>query len=91
MLFFSGKSVYKGIALGPVAVLKPQDQQVKRTKVQDADAEIFRLGRAGEQARQQFVVLYEKAVRKFGKPVPRFLSLEAIRAGSRFQGQVIRR
>ncbi len=37
MLKFSGKAVYKGIVLGPVAVLKKNDQQVKRIKVEDAD------------------------------------------------------
>lgn len=37
MLKLSGKAVYKGIAMGPVAVLKKDDQQVKRTKVTDAD------------------------------------------------------
>ena len=67
MLNFSGKSVYKGIALGPVAVLKTHDQQVKRTKIKDADEEIFRLGRAGEQARQQLAALYEKAVQEVGE------------------------
>jgi len=67
MLKFSGKPVYKGVALGPVAVLKPHDQQVKRTKVENADEEIFRLGEAGEQTRLQLAALYDKAVREVGE------------------------
>lgn len=39
MLKLSGKPVYKGIAFGPVAVLRLRDQQIKRIKVEDADAE----------------------------------------------------
>lgn len=33
----SGKAVYKGIVMGPVAVLKKEGQQVKRCKVEDAE------------------------------------------------------
>lgn len=67
MLKLSGKSVYKGIAFGPVAVLRPRDQQVKRTRIEDADAEIFRLGKAGGQAMNQLKGLYEKAVKEVGE------------------------
>lgn len=35
MLRLSGKVVYKGIVLGSVSVLKKNDQQVKRQKVED--------------------------------------------------------
>ncbi len=67
MLRLSGKSVYKGVALGPVAVLKPHDQQVRRMRVDDADAEISRLGKAGEQAVLQLQALYDKAVKEVGE------------------------
>ena len=40
MMRFSGKTVYKGIQMGPVLVLKGNDSQVKRDKIQDADAEV---------------------------------------------------
>ncbi len=63
----SGKSVYKGITIGPVAVLKKDGQQVKRNKITDADAEIARLGQAGEKAQAQLQKLYEKAVREVGE------------------------
>lgn len=63
----SGKAVYKGIVMGPVAVLKKEGQQVKRCKVEDVDAEIFRLGKAGEQSQRQLQKLYEKAVKEVGE------------------------
>ncbi|MDE6607326.1 MAG: phosphoenolpyruvate--protein phosphotransferase [Lachnospiraceae bacterium] len=67
MLRLSGKTVYKGVALGKVVVLKEDDCQVKRRKVLDADTEIFRLGKAGEQARLQLQELYDKAVKEVGE------------------------
>ena len=39
MQSFQGKSVYKGIVMGPVVVLKKNDYQVKRTKIEDAQKE----------------------------------------------------
>lgn len=67
MLKLSGKAVYKGIVLGPVAVLKKDDQQVKRTKITDADEELTRLGKAGEKAKLQLQKLYDKAVKEVGE------------------------
>ena len=34
---YKGKSVYKGIALGPVVVFQKNDVQVKREKITDAE------------------------------------------------------
>lgn len=67
MLNFSGKPVYKGVALGSVVVLKPQDQQVKRKKISDANEEILRFEQAGKQAKQQLAALYEKAIQEVGE------------------------
>ncbi len=67
MVKLSGKSVYKGIVLGPIAVLKKDDQQVKRVKITDADAELGRLGKAGEQAKEQLQALYDKALKEVGE------------------------
>lgn len=63
----SGKAVYKGVVLGPVAVIKKDDQQVKRVKITDADAEQARVGKATEKAKNQLQSLYEKAVREVGE------------------------
>ncbi len=67
MLKLSGKSVYKGIVLGPVTVLGKEDAQIKRTKITDADAEIARVGKAGEQAQAQLQKLYDKALKEVGE------------------------
>ena len=63
----SGKSVYKGVAFGPVMVLKKKDHLVKRTKIEDAEAEIQRVQKAGEQAALQLQQLYNKAVKEVGE------------------------
>ena len=67
MVKLSGKAVYKGVIIGPVAVLKKDDQQVKRTKITDVDAELARLEQAGTQAQEQLQKLYDKAVREVGE------------------------
>ena len=43
MQCFQGKSVYKGIAMGPIVVLKKDDYQVKRTRIEDPEAEVKRV------------------------------------------------
>lgn len=63
----SGKSVYKGIAVGPAAVLKKSDQQVKRRKTEDAEVEIARIREASAAAKEQLQRLYEKAVAEVGE------------------------
>ena len=67
MQSFLGKSVYKGIVLGPVVVLKKSDCQVRRNKIEDTEAEIKRVQKAGEQAREQLQKLYDKAVKEVGE------------------------
>lgn len=67
MLEFSGKSVYKGIVMGPVVVLKKQECAVKRVKIHDEKWELKRLAVAVEQAKQQLQGLYEKALKEVGE------------------------
>lgn len=67
MIKFSGKSVYKGIAVGPAAVLKNHDFQVKRERIEDAQAEIKRVEEAVEKSQEQLGLLYEKAVKEVGE------------------------
>lgn len=67
MQSFFGKSVYKGIVMGPVVVLKNTDFQVRRKKIEDADSEKQRVKQAGEQAAEQLKRLYDKAVKEVGE------------------------
>lgn len=64
---FLGKSVYKGIALGPVLVLDKKDSTVKRKRVETPDSEIERLEAAIYTAKEQLENLYQKAVKEIGE------------------------
>ncbi|MCI8464703.1 MAG: phosphoenolpyruvate--protein phosphotransferase [Lachnospiraceae bacterium] len=64
---FSGKTVYKGIALGPVRVLKNQDSPIRRKKISDAEAEICRVTGAKRQAKEKLQTLYDRALKEVGK------------------------
>lgn len=67
MQYFQGKSVYKGIVMGPVAVLKKNDYQVKRALIEDPEAEVKRVKEAVEVSKKQLGRLYDKAVREVGE------------------------
>lgn len=66
MIRKSGKSVYKGFALGKIHVLKKNDYSVRRKSIEDVDAEIARVHQAKEQANEELQVLYEKALVEVG-------------------------
>ena len=67
MQCFQGKSVYKGIAMGPIVVLKKDDYQVKRTRIEDPEAEVKRVDAALEKSKEQLQKLYDKAVKEVGE------------------------
>ena len=67
MQCFQGKSVYKGIAMGPIVVLKKNDYQVKRTRIEDPEAEVKRVDEALKASQEQLQKLYDKAVREVGE------------------------
>ena len=67
MQCFQGKSVYKGIVMGPVAVLKKNDYQVKRARIEDPEEEVKRVEEAVEVSKKQLGRLYDKAVREVGE------------------------
>ncbi|MGN1377791.1 MAG: phosphoenolpyruvate-utilizing N-terminal domain-containing protein, partial [Dorea sp.] len=67
MIKLSGKSVYKGIAMGPVAVLGSREQIVKRVKITDAGEEMTRVQKAAALAKEQLQVLYDKAAAEVGE------------------------
>ncbi|MDE6620443.1 MAG: phosphoenolpyruvate--protein phosphotransferase [Lachnospiraceae bacterium] len=67
MMRFNGKSVYKGIAVGPVLVLRQEEQKVRRSKVEDPNAEMERVRQAVGAAQEQLQKLYDKAVAEVGE------------------------
>lgn len=67
MQSFQGKSVYKGIVMGPVVVLKKNDYQVKRSRIEDADAETGRVQESVKRSQEQLQKLYDKALKEVGE------------------------
>lgn len=67
MEVYNGKSVFGGIAIGRISVLKKSNQQVTRTKITDADAEMARYAAAKEEAIRQLKALYDKALKEVGE------------------------
>ena len=67
MQSFQGKSVYKGIVMGPVVVLKKNDYQVKRSRIEDADVETSRVQEAVKRSQEQLQKLYDKALKEVGE------------------------
>lgn len=64
---YCGKSVYKGITMGPVFVLHNGEPQVKRTKIEEVEAELLRLEQAKQKSKEQLQRLYEKALQQVGE------------------------
>lgn len=64
---YSGKSIFKGTAIGRILFYSKNQQQVKREKVVDAEAEIERFEAAKTKAVRQLGELHDKAVTEVGE------------------------
>lgn len=67
MITFVGKPVFSGIAIGRIAILKKDNQSVKRTHVEDTGKELERLNVAKKKTIEQLKELYDKAVLEVGE------------------------
>lgn len=67
MIKFKGKGVYGAVAIGNISVFKRQELSVKRTHVDDSEAEKARLEAAKELALEQLGEIYEKALKEVGE------------------------
>lgn len=67
MLQFTGKAVYKGMALGPVIMLKTQSDKVRQSRINDVEAELKAVQAARARAREQLLELYNKALEEVGE------------------------
>lgn len=67
MKVYDGKSVFQGVAIGKISVYKKGEQQVKRIKVTDTDAELARYETAKAKALEQLQGLYDKALHEVGE------------------------
>ena len=64
---YFGKPVFRGTAMGKLAVFQKKDNLVKRTRIKDADAEMKRFEEAKEEALAQLQGLYDKALKEVGE------------------------
>ena len=66
-MVLEGKSVFGGIAIGRLSIYNKKENQVKRGKITDVEAEITRFTDAKETAKEQLKGFYEKAVKEVGE------------------------
>ena len=66
-MVLEGKSVFGGIAIGCLSIYNKKENQVKREKITDVEAEITRFTDAKETAKEQLKGFYEKAVKEVGE------------------------
>ncbi len=66
-MMIEGKSVYSGVAIGRLAIYNKADNQVKREKISDVEAELARFEEARNAAKEQLAGLYEKALKEVGE------------------------
>lgn len=64
---FSGKTVYNGITMGKVMVLRKDQEQIRRTKVENTEREVDRVQSALDISKKQLAALYDKAVKEVGE------------------------
>lgn len=64
---YHGKSIFNGIAIGKICKYEKEQQQVKRIRISDPEAEINRFDHAREEAGAQLQALYDKALTQVGE------------------------
>lgn len=64
---YTGKSIFKGIAIGKILFYQKGEQPVKRVKIEDTAEQIKRYEDARTKAAEQLQGLYEKALKEVGE------------------------
>ena len=67
MQIYSGKSVFRGIAIGKISVYRKNEQQVKRVRTEDTKGELARYEAAKAAAVEQLQELYQKVLKEVGE------------------------
>lgn len=67
MQVYSGKSVFRGIAIGKISVYRKNEQQLKRVRTEDTKGELARYEAAKAAAIEQLQELYQKALKEVGE------------------------
>lgn len=64
---YTGKAIFKGVAIGPIKFYGKKGKTVKRYKIEDPKAEVERYENAREQAIEELHELHDAAVKKVGE------------------------
>lgn len=67
MVVINGKGVYGGIVFGKLSFFQRKDVSVRRTKIEDKEAEKKRFEKAKERTLEQLQALYDKALKEVGE------------------------
>ncbi len=67
MIKFYGKAVQKGIAVGPVTILRKKIQKIEYRKIQHPEEELERVYQALKLSKEQLQALYDKTVMEVGE------------------------
>ena len=67
MQVYSGKSVFRGIAIGKISVYRKNEQQIKRVRTEDTKGELARYEAAKAAVVEQLQELYQKALKEVGE------------------------
>lgn len=67
MIKIQGKSVFGGVAIGPIGILRKKDKKVIRNHVEQVEEEIKRYEDASKEAESQLQKLYDKALNEVGE------------------------
>ena len=67
MLEINGKSVYNSLCMGKLYFYGRDESVIKRSKIDDPDAEILRFNGSRKRAKDELRELYEKALRQVGE------------------------
>ena len=67
MITLEGKSVFGGVAIGKIQFYKRNEITIKRTRVEDVEAEVERFQNAKAKTLELLKVLYEKALEDVGE------------------------
>lgn len=67
MITLTGKSVFGGVEIGKIAFYKRNESQIKRTHVDDVEAEVKRFESAKETALKELQELHAKAIKDVGE------------------------
>ena len=78
MEVFQGKASFKGVAIGKIAEMKKADTVVRRTHVDDVDAEIARYHAGKEMAQKEIMELHDKALKEVGEAQAEIFEVHAM-------------